>query len=145
MELITFLLYLSRMDTTIKFRCKVLLGIMMDQLSRRGLEHFHCTLDHEKHDNEYKITLTLSNGLFKGTSSYFTSKRSDRIIAYSAPSGERGLKSFANIVYTAFDFNSKEDQNSVAFHMINEAIETLINNPIPTKDQKSLLKSPVFL
>ncbi len=125
-----------------EFRCKVLLGIMMNQLSRRGLEHFHCALEHEKHDNEYKITFTLSNGLFKGTSSYFTSKRNDRIIAYSAPSGTRRLKYFANIVYTAFDFNSKEDQNSVSFHMINEAIETLINNPIPTKVQKSLVKSP---
>jgi hypothetical protein len=146
MELITLMLYSLQMDTTIEFRCKVLLGIIMDQLSRRELEHFHCTIDREKQRNkEHKVTFTLSNGLLKGQSSYFVFKRNDRIVAYSDKSDTRSLRSFANIIYTAFDFNSHEGQQDVAFHMISQAIETLNHAPTPTKVQISHAKSPVCL
>lgn len=114
-------------------------------LSDKGHEHYHITLSHEPQGREHKITLMLDNNLLKGETSFYASRKGKTVAFYSKPSHKRNLRALAGIIHTAFLLNNSEHKTSIAFHMVNGAMEELNQNPTPIKARPNPAQSTLSL
>ena len=95
-------------------------------------------MDVEEGLQENVYILTIDNGLFSGSSSFYGMlNRHKRVYQlYSAPKNKR--YNVGSIIYQPFDMNKPDDRCSIAFHMVQGAMKSLQKNPIPVTARPNL-------